>query len=398
MIKLIKYVALSALTLTLTFLQIAFADEQTGLTDTPEDLSKPGIVKYTSSPVIMDSVPDVLVKYLIENRNIIRGIYLPGWKVINHSRIDKVIRFCVKNKLNTIVVDLKNAHGEIFFKSQNITAQNIHARAETVDGHKRIIDFKYLDAQVKKYNIKLIGRFVMFRDAKLYAGRPELRLQENETWVDLRKQEVIDYTNSLLDEAADLPVKEIVLDYIRFPDTSGFGSVNYKLDHIESIVKQASETVRAKNKAFSVYVFGWVAWDKRLRIGQKMGRLDPYVDVIYPMIYPSHFYPNSLKFKNPADHPYEIIERGYKAAVKRVKHAKIIPMLQIFWYKPEMVLEEIKSVYINDMPGYMCWNALGRYQLLERAFQTLDNNIERSRLERPEKKKKVINQPGPTLE
>jgi len=215
---------------------------------------KPGIVKFTEDPVVMEDVSDILIKYMIENRDIIRGIYLPGWKMVTRYRIDKAIDFCVKNNMNTIMVDLKNSHGEIFFKSGNKTALDIHAQAVTIDGNKRKIDFTYLSQKLKDHNIRFIGRYVMFRDKKLYTENPDLRLQENETWVDLRKDEVVDYNLALLNEAADLPVDEIALDYIRFPDSSDFGTLEFKLNTIESIVQRASDTVRSKNKLFSCYV------------------------------------------------------------------------------------------------------------------------------------------------
>ena len=47
------------------------------------------------------------------NENIIEGIYTPGWKAITPSGIDDLISTIDRNQLNTLMVNVKNARGEI---------------------------------------------------------------------------------------------------------------------------------------------------------------------------------------------------------------------------------------------------------------------------------------------
>lgn len=302
----------------------------------------------------------------------ISAVYFPGWNLITRSRIDTVLSFCVDNGLNTIIVDIKNVKGEIFYVSKNLIVQNINSVAHTADGVTKTIDFQYLNSEAKKKEIRIVGRFVMFRDEKVFDNFPEYRMEQKEKWIDLRNQDIQNYTLDLLKEVSKLPIDEIALDYIRFPDTAGFGTNNSKIIEITNIVSKVSRITKEVEIDLSVFVFGWVAWNRKQNIGQCILDLAPHVDVIYPMLYPSHFYPGSLGFDNPSDHPYEIIEQGYNSAVKLSIGKKIIPMLQVFWYSPDKVLDQLKAVYDNNMPGFGCWNAAGNYKLLSDALKLLE--------------------------
>ena len=51
-----------------------------------------------------------------------------------------------------------------------------------------------------------------------------------------------------------------------------------------------------------VDIFGVVVWNNQYdsnSTGQRIGELAPYIDVVYPMIYPSHFGPGFAGIKNP---------------------------------------------------------------------------------------------------
>lgn len=330
-------------------------------------LDKPETVS-ASYPIIFNN---------IEDTNVTSAVYFPGWNLITRTRIDTVISFCVENNLNAIIADVKNVKGELFFRSENEIANFVHSTAHTVNGVLKTIDFDYLYKEAKKRNIRIIGRFVMFRDEKVFDNFPGYRLESKEKWIDFRISDVMDYTLDLLEEASKLPIDELALDYIRFPDVHGFGSLTEKVNRITEIVAKASKIVNEADINLGIFVFGWVAWDLKQNIGQSIPYLVPYVDVIYPMLYPSHFNLGSLGFTNPSDHPYEIIKQGYLAATKLSMGKPVIPMLQIFWYTPTQILEQLKAVYFNDMPGYGCWNAAGNYELLSQALKIFKRQSEK---------------------
>ncbi len=300
------------------------------------------------------------------NENIIEGIYTPGWKAITPSGIDDLISTIDRNQLNTLMVNVKNARGELFYNPETDLAKKIGSQAKTKEGLPRTLNFDYLFEQASKHNLRLIARHVMFWDNNLYDKQENFRLYQNgsQRWVDMTNDDVINYNLSLLEEESKLGFDEIVLDYIRFPTTNKFGSERKKCKVIDEIVEKAREKV---NIDLGVQVFGYTAWHhSKAGVGQRIETLQDNVDVIYPMLYPSHFHPKSFGFENPSDYPYEFISMGFENAVKKVKNTKIIPMIQAFWYNPEKIKLQIDAVHDFNMPGYICWNSSGNYEILKK--------------------------------
>lgn len=315
-------------------------------------------------PSLMEE-PHILPAAPIKPEFLVRGLYAPGWKGVTNGAVGCLMDLMARSGSNTLMIDIKNSWGELFYFPRNSLARTIGAQARTITGSRRALVLEHLFDQARKKGFRIIARHVMFRDIKLYDFRSDLRMWKNsyEKWVDLRKNEVLDYNMDLLDEEAALGFDEIVLDYIRFPGTETFGSCEEKCRVIDEIVERAWATVKSRNVDLGVQVFGYTAWHhKKAGVGQRISTLDPHADVIYPMLYPSHFWPGSFGFSNPSDHPYEIISRGYQEAVKKVQDGtRIIPMIQAFWYSEEEIKKQLKAVHDSKMPGYICWNPSGRY-------------------------------------
>src|ERR1035437_6287294 len=97
----------------------------------------------------------------------------------------------------------------------------------------------------------------------------------------------------------------------------------------------------------------------------------PYFDFIAPMVYPSHYPLGQDGFKNPADHPYEIISKALAGALVKTKAMtgqdihKIRPWLQDFnlgaVYTPAMVDAEMKAVYDKGLNSWMLWDPKNKY-------------------------------------
>lgn len=305
----------------------------------------------------------------LKTKNQIKGIYIPGWKAISRKSIDNFIELLDKTEINTLMIDVKNARGEIFYEPRNELALEIDAQAQTSEGHTRKLNLNYLFKKIKNKNVRLIARHVMFRDHHLYKKIPKFRLfgKHNERWVNLMKKEVVDYNLDLLKQESLLGFDEIVLDYIRFPATNNFGTLKEKCGVIDNIVKKIKKNLPT-NIDLGVQIFGYSAWDHwRAGVGQRISTLAPNVNSIYPMIYPSHFWPGSFGFANPNNYPYEFIVMGYTEAMKKIRDdTKIIPMIQAWGYSPEKISDQISATKDYRMPGYICWNSRGKYQKLEK--------------------------------
>jgi hypothetical protein len=105
-------------------------------------------------------------------------------------------------------------------------------------------------------------------------------------------------------------------------------------------------------------------------IGQVWEKALPYFDYLAPMVYPSHYPSGQDGFKNPADHPYEIINKALSGAVKKTNAAgqdvhKIRPWLQDFNlganYTGDMIRLEMKAVYDNGLNSWMLWDPRNKY-------------------------------------
>ena len=297
----------------------------------------------------------------------IQGIYLPGWKAVGAERLSRAERLLDRLGLNTLMVDLKDANGAVFFEAENEIGRSLQAK--TADGHRRALNFTGLQALQRK-GIRLLGRHVMFRDRGLYIRSEELRLHKKgkEYWVDPRLKGAVEYNLELLDQSKEFGFDEIVLDYIRFPAVNAFGALDEKCERIDEVVAEISEHV----DTLGVQVFGWAAWDyRKAGVGQRIPTLDPYVDHVYPMVYPSHFQQGSFGFDDPNENPGYILRASYKAAIKKVSDPeKVVPMVQSFWHRPEQVRAQLDAVAHEEMPGYIAWNARGDYELLEQALRT----------------------------
>jgi len=99
------------------------------------------------------------------------------------------------------------------------------------------------------------------------------------------------------------------------------------------------------------------------------------------MVYPSHYAPGFIGYKNPAAYPYEVVKYSVEKAKERLniykeskrKEGKEIevwlrPWLQDFnlgaVYTPQMVKKEIEAVKDalgNDYYGFMLWNPSNIY-------------------------------------
>ncbi len=338
-----------------------------GLAGTFLTVLHPSTVNFLSrwTELLSEDDPSLVDHDLLHSGSV-HGIYVPGWRAVSRKGIDDLLDLTRESVVNTLMIDVKNAWGEVFYQPGDGPFPEVDSQARTGEGRKISLQIDYLMEEAGKMGIRLIARHVMFRDRKLFDSRPELRLWSNgqEHWVDMRRAETIEYNLALLEEESRLGFDEIVLDYIRFPAVREFGRDEDKCEVIDRIVAAASGTVRDPGCTLGVQIFGYAAWHYRnAGGGQRIGTLDGCADVIYPMLYPSHFWPGSLGFEDPSDHPYEIVSEGCRAAVRNTRAgARIIPMVQAFWYSGDEIIQQLKAAFDCGMPGYVCWNPAGRYR------------------------------------
>jgi len=199
-----------------------------------------------------------------------------------------------------------------------------------------------------------------------------------EFWVDPYCEEVWAYNVAIANEIVARGFDEVQFDYIRFPtDGANIGRVSFrwkdqgmdKESALASFLHYARDNIAAP---ISIDIYGANGWYRSgVRTGQDVELLAKYVDVICPMLYPSHFEQGFLA-QAPADQrPYRIYKIGtLRNSYIARKKVVVRPYVQAFflnvsydrtYYNPEYVKKEIAGVRDAVNLGLTFWNNAGRY-------------------------------------
>ena len=117
----------------------------------------------------------------------------------------------------------------------------------------------------------------------------------------------------------------------------------------------------------SADVFGRIMYNRDDLIGQKLELFAAYTDVIYPMLYPSHFNKDRKKMSEPG----ETVKDGVLKGIERLQGTKVSvqPYIQAFPYNiqyarvklDKYVAFQIKGVEETNARGWVAWNPNGDY-------------------------------------
>ena len=189
-----------------------------------------------------------------------------------------------------------------------------------------------------------------------------------------------DYMNRLfavIEAAVGSGFREIQLDYIRFQDGGPGYSLEAKYGFVASLLKRAREMTAPRGLVLSADVFGRVVYNRNDIIGQQMELFARHVDVIYPMLYPSHFTGDRARMANPG----ETIREGTLKGIARVQGtgARIQPYIQAFPYNIQWarvpldryVELQVAAAESTGARGWVAWNAKGEYESVFTALSRL---------------------------
>jgi hypothetical protein len=119
-------------------------------------------------------------------------------------------------------------------------------------------------------------------------------------------------------------------------------------------------------------IFGYVMWNlDDTGIGQKVDAALDAVDVVCPMLYPSGYQFGIPNYKNPVQHPYEIVFLSLKRAQERTGASplRFRPWIQAFRdyafrggdFAEERMRIQIKASDTFGANGWMFWNPRNVY-------------------------------------
>ena len=314
----------------------------------------------------------------------VKGIYMSSWVAGTPSFRNKLIKIADDTEINTIVIDIKDSTGRISFKIDD------QAILDSGAVENRIPDIADLITELHAKGIYVIGRVAVFQDPYFVKTHPEFAVKKlsNKTslwgdhkgvhWLDAGSKDVWDYVATIGKTAYAMGFDEINFDYIRFPSDGNMKDIYFpvsegqvKHDVIRGFYEYLHATFSPLHIPISGDLFGMTttATDD-MNIGQLLEDGLRNFDYIAPMVYPSHYPPTWNGYKNPAEKPYEVVQKAMQAGVDKanaisVDIKKLRPWLQDFdlgaVYTADMVRTQIKATYDVGLDSWLLWDAGNTY-------------------------------------
>ena len=344
------------------------------------------------------TVPDPILQP-IENHPLnwtikteIRAVYLQGKNTRPH-RLSREIKKLKDAGGNGVVFDVKDIIGVVNYPSRIAMVEEYRTHRPPIPDLDKTIRFLH------KNNIYIIARMALFQDQNLSIKKPEYAIKNGKSilltkgkplWVDPALEAVQHYNLQLVTELIEAGVDEIQFDYIRYPAEGNLSQVKYfnvrkpsdKTQHLKRFLANSWFLTRGTGVKLAIDIFGITAWGENVDIqstGQRIEELAPFVDVISPMLYPSHFDYGYSGFAKPADKPHYFYYHGVMKVLEKSSSDVVVrPWVQAFpWrvteYGPEYIRQQIKGSRNGGGTGWMMWNAGNRYQIAYQAMRSVKN-------------------------
>jgi hypothetical protein len=333
-----------------------------------------------------DSLPD-LRPPLVPTPKVVRGVYVNRWAALG-DRGWQLIGLASRTEVNALVIDVKDDRGFVLYRSRVPLARAIGADTNRPMRHERL---RAMLDSMRAHHIYPIARIVVAKDPLLANAKLEWAIRrkadpsapwrdrKGNPWLDPHQDGPWRYAADLACEAVDLGFSEIQFDYVRFPDDKRLvmdATFPLARGRVRAqVIREQLLATRARLAPLGVPVtadvFGLTATDTTdMGIGQKWEQFVNTVDVVLPMMYPSHYNPGSYGIAKPNAHPYETIAHGLQDAHRRSASvpgaATLRPWYQDFTlgpphYTATEVRAQIEAGYANGVHGWVLWNPRSSY-------------------------------------
>ncbi len=304
-----------------------------------------------------------------------RGVYINQWTA-GSRQVFQVADRLKAYGANTIVFDAKDVRGGLSYRS------SLPGSFSPVKGYARgIEDMSKLIAYLHLMDIHVVARVCVFRDMLIASAMPHWRLDRD--WLNPADAEVQEYIEEIVRELIGYGVDEIQFDYCRYPadgEVSTGIEGKSRSDIIAEFLGRIHALTSSHRVLLSLDMFGIVIWKQDqdiLSVGQDIEKIREHVDIISPMLYPSHFSKDFAGVENPADAPYYFVSDGIRR-LRAVVGDKVTirPWLQSFplrvtiGYGPEFISSQISASMDSGGTGWLLWSP-GNYY--EEAYTALEN-------------------------
>lgn len=313
----------------------------------------------------------------------VKGVYLTAWNAGNPTKLREIVDLIDRTELNAVVVDVKTDAGLVAFPINDATAQN----AGAVNAY--LSDLKAFAADLRARGIYTIARIVAFKDPVVAPANPGWAVLDTSgavwrdyngvAWLNPYSSEAQDYIIRVAKAAAASGFDEVQFDYVRFPTDGDLSAIVYpgEDDRLpEQVIADFLARARAELAPYGVPVsadvFGLVtSVSDDMGIGQQLEAIAGAVEIISPMLYPSHYEAGNLGLPDPNSMPYETVYTALVDARDRIERAGlqagtwVRPWLQDFsWgytYGPDEVRAEIEATCDAGYTSWLLWNAANVY-------------------------------------
>ncbi len=395
-------------------------DEDSGSkANSDSDMAILGTTTVAATPTVTHVLPPKSVK----------AVYMSSWVGGTQSLRTKIVDLIERTELNAVVLDIKDYTGMISFKPNSVHLQTvgcIEERIRDIDSFIKELHEKniYVIGRVAVFQDPCLVKKQPELAVKRKSDGGIWKDRNGITWMDAGSQDVWDYNIEIAKASHEMGFDEINFDYIRYPTDGNMQDISFpvsgtrpKPTTLEGFFKYIDKQLRGGRAStstdpvfdemvlqyglnistssasradagldgqkvettidsmprpiISADLFGLVTNSTDdLGIGQVLLKAAPYLDFIGPMVYPSHYPPTYIGYKNPAAYPYEIVHHAMAGGVDQLQGVglsplKLRPWLQDFnlgaTYTADMVRKQIKATYDVGLTSWMLWDASNTY-------------------------------------
>lgn len=241
----------------------------------------------------------------------------------------------------------------------------LQAKASGIDTF--VIDAAYKNSRYER-NIKLVhnaGIKYVARIVVFPGGGAHHQINNKKIWEEKLR---------LAKYAVGLGADEIQLDYIRY--NVRVRSSDNNAEKIRSIIHWFEKELEPTGVKLQVAVFGETSFGPSRTIGQNIKLFAPHVDVLNPMVYPSHYEPHSFY----GYRPYLTIKKSMDSLLGQFDGElpfKLIPYIEVTNYRRPMnistrvnyIREQIRAARDGGADGWYAWSPNNKYEALFRALE-----------------------------
>jgi hypothetical protein len=352
---------------------------------TPQGATPQATAGTHPTPPVLDS--------LIKGTLPARGLYVFRFAA-NPRRMKHLIGIADSTEINALIIDVKDEFGLNYESNDPMVKKNAGTQVKARN-------LQALVDTIRAHGILPVARIVVFKDSVTARNNPDHTIRKadgtpwhdkkGQTWVNPYANAIWEYNFRVAEEAIRMGFGEIQFDYIRFPEPfkslpqQVFPEQNgrSKPQVLAEFLKTARERFAKLGVRTTADIFGLVTTvGGALEVGQQWEHVSPNVDVVLPMVYPSHYPPGSFQLPHPNAAPYDVIHIAISRARERdeklgIKGDHIRPWLQAFSlgkppYGAHEIEEQKRAVYDSGYDGWVMWEPGSRYDkflpALEKTF------------------------------